>query len=641
VSCYSADVVFIRSSDVSSPDQRRLETATRFYGVNLKFVTLHGESRARVLSRAVERRATVAVVIEANALALVNEKVLLRLANRKPGGSIPLLILGVTPQTDPTLLRTWSGGAAIRGERVTALRSPRYNIGHFENFTQQLSDADISFPGSEAVYFLVGEDTRAQEIMKVRDDGRVFPVFLETVVNQVQVFLDCSGRPSVRAASEWNPENMAQEFTGLAPVMMFVKYSAGDRGWHALYHYANLTIDDPWLREPYGYLNYKNLLAEMERHNFHSTIAFIPWNYDRSDPEVVSLFRDHPYRFSICIHGDNHDHKEFTDYQSKPLAVQISALKQALVRMEKFHVLTGIPYDKVLVFPHSIAPQGTLEALKTYNYLATVNSSNVPMDSAHPALVPFALRSFTVEFANFASIRRYPVEVPTPANFVAMNEFLDNPLFFYCHHDFFTGGIDSFSGVADQVNRIEPKTKWVSAGEIGRHLYLVKLRDDTNYDILSFSSDLRVDNMSRRDLIFHVRKPEDGHAAIQSVRVDGQNYMYRLHDGYLDLSVPVLAGKSRSVVIEYENDLNSTGVDISKNFDRTYVLRMASDFRDIKLSRYAAGRVLIAMYYNHDATRDWALVCIVMLTACLIWVACRVRSSVRRSDGMKDAGIVS
>ena len=65
--------------------------------------------------------------------------------------------------------------------------------------------------------------------------------------------------------------------------MIFAKYGAGDRGWHALHHDANLTIDDPWLREPYGHLDYKDLLTEMERHNFHTTIAFIPWNYDRSE----------------------------------------------------------------------------------------------------------------------------------------------------------------------------------------------------------------------------------------------------------------------------------------------------------------------------------------------------------------------
>ena len=30
---------------------------------------------------------------------------------------------------------------------------------------------------------------------------------------------------------------------------------------------------------------YKGLLQEMQKVNFHTTIAFIPWNFDRSRPE--------------------------------------------------------------------------------------------------------------------------------------------------------------------------------------------------------------------------------------------------------------------------------------------------------------------------------------------------------------------
>ena len=103
--------------------------------------------------------------------------------------------------------------------------------------------------------------------------------------------------------------------------------------------------------KPYGHLIYEDLLKEMERHDFHTTIAFIPWNYDRSEAETVALFRSHPERFSICVHGDNHDHKEFDDFESKPLSLQITAIKQSLARMEKFQSLTGIPYDNVFVFP--------------------------------------------------------------------------------------------------------------------------------------------------------------------------------------------------------------------------------------------------------------------------------------------------
>ena len=67
--------------------------------------------------------------------------------------------------------------------------------------------------------------------------------------------------------------------------------------------------------------------------------------------------------------------------------------------MEKFQALTGIRYDSVFVFPHSIGTESILEELKTYNFLATVNSSNVPMDRSQPSAPLFALRPVTLSFA--------------------------------------------------------------------------------------------------------------------------------------------------------------------------------------------------------------------------------------------------
>ncbi|MGB0107437.1 MAG: hypothetical protein WBP52_02955, partial [Terriglobales bacterium] len=47
---YATDVVFIRASDASSPEQRQLELATRFYGLNLDFVTLGAKNSELALS---------------------------------------------------------------------------------------------------------------------------------------------------------------------------------------------------------------------------------------------------------------------------------------------------------------------------------------------------------------------------------------------------------------------------------------------------------------------------------------------------------------------------------------------------------------------------------------------------------------
>jgi hypothetical protein len=591
--CYAAEVVLIRSPASSSTEQEQLEIAARLYGLDLKIVIASSSNDDLALRSAVERDDTVGVAIAANALAFVNQNALLRALHRRGGSDVPLLILGVARGLDPALLRAWSGGTAFGCKRLESPPPSQYVFGRVAGLTEQLADLEFPFPMKDASYLELGENSATQRITSIRHDQRVFPVFIETAIRQRKLFVACAVPPD---ESSNDREGIVSAFLRIAPAAMFSRYCAGERGWHALHHYANFTIDDPWLRQPYGYLDYQGLLGEMEKHGFHTSIAFIPWNFDRSQSGVVSLFRNHPERFSIAIHGDNHDHKEFTDYRNKPLAVQVADLKQSLARMEKFQALTGIPYDKVMIFPHSIAPERTLEALKTYNYLATINSTNVPQDAVKPSALSFDLRSVTLSFAGFPSISRYPAAVPVPEEFVAINEFLGNPLLFYAHSDLFARGIDAFDGVADEVNKLEPDTEWRSLGEIVRHLYLVKQRDDSNYDVLAFSSSICLDNVSGRDSIFYAEKQESGGQIIKSVIVDGQQQPYRLRNGYLDFTVSIPKGNTRCVVVQYENDLELASIGTSKDSLVDYFLRMASDFRDIYLSKSAVGPAIIRFY---------------------------------------------
>ncbi len=594
---YSADVVFIRAAGGPSTEQEQLEAATKFYGLNLQVIMARSASDDLAIRGAVEREETVGVAISANALGAVNKEALLQVLHHRQGGSAPVFIVGVAPDTDTNLLRSWSGSTALGCKGTENPSASQYVFGRVDSLTWQLADLEVPVSTRDALYLVPGENKAAQLISGVRHENQVSPVFIEAVVQQAKVFVTCAAPSGENLA---DGDDTVDAFLRVAPAMIFVRYCAGERGWHALHQYANLTIDDPWLRQPYGYVDYEGLFREMERHGFHTTIAFIPWNYDRSEPGVVSLFRNHPERFSISIHGDNHDHKEFTDYQSKPLAGQIADLKQSLARMERFQALTGIPHDNVMIFPHSIAPEKTLEALKTYNYLATVNSTNVPQGAAKPKGLTFALRPVTLSFAGFPSISRYSVAGPISKPYIAINEFLGNPLLFYGHSDDFAKGIDGFDSVADEVNKLEPDTQWRSLGDVIRHQYVVKLRSDSNYDVLSFSSSICLDNVSGRDSIFYVRKEETGPQAINSLTVDGQRYEYRLQDGSVNFSLPVPAGKTRFAVIQYENDFNLASVATSNDSSVVYFLRKSSDFRDIYLSKSAAGLAFIRFYNEHE-----------------------------------------
>jgi hypothetical protein len=309
------------------------------------------------------------------------------------------------------------------------------------------------------------------------------------------------------------------------------------------------------------------------------------------------------------------------------LGVQIDDLRQSLARMDRFQALTGIPYDKVMIFPHSIAPEKTLAALKNENYLATINSSNVPMDASRASDLSFDLRSATLNFGGFSSIRRYSMEGSLPQSVLAVNMFLENPLLFYAHQDFFSSGIDAFDSQADFVNRFQPDTRWRSLGEIVKHLYVVRLRDDEDYDVFSFASTVALENAFGRDALFYVRKPESDRPA--TVSVDQQSWPYVLRDGYLEMRIPIAAGKARSLSITYESGRPSRAIGIDKRSIRVYCLRIASDFRDITVARFGLGRSFIRLYQENGEPLRLLMVSVFILTVLLAVGAWRLRMIIK------------
>src|SRR5579862_9704120 len=133
--CCSADMVLIRSAGETPSEQRELEIASEFYGLDLRVVTA-GDSADQILT-SIRRSATVAVAIEADALANVDQKALLRALHRTGGSNVPLLILGITPETNPTLLKAWSGGAVAGVQPLSSAGSLHYLVGSLAGVTDQ------------------------------------------------------------------------------------------------------------------------------------------------------------------------------------------------------------------------------------------------------------------------------------------------------------------------------------------------------------------------------------------------------------------------------------------------------------------------------------------------------------------------
>ncbi len=266
--------------------------------------------------------------------------------------------------------------------------------------------------------------------------------------------------------------------------------------------------------------------------------------------------------------------------------------------MKEFTKLTGIPFDPVMIFPHEIAPEKTLGLLKKYNFLATLNGSNIPIGSPKPADPLFDLRNVTLKYEDFPSLSRI---APDDMNhyMIAVDLYLELPILLYSHHEYFSDGINSFNSTADYINKIQPNIKWENLGSIIRHLYLERLRNDGNLDIYTYSNNILLKNKNDKDKKFYIRKYETSFPEIEKVLVNNKQFPFtKISNDTLSIVLKIPKNETRSFIVAYKNSGNNNLVNISKNNFRVNLLRIISDFRDLYFSKNSIGLAFTSHYYD-------------------------------------------
>ncbi|NPU84687.1 MAG: hypothetical protein HPY65_09385 [Syntrophaceae bacterium] len=210
-------------------------------------------------------------------------------------------------------------------------------------------------------------------------------------------------------------------------------------------YHASVIIDDPLLRENYGFLNFRKLLELMDKHNFFTSIAFIPFNYKRTDEKIAYLFRNRPDRFCLCVHGCDHEKGEFGNKDSNYLDMKVTL---ATARMIEHERRTGIPFERVMVFPQGIFSNAALEVLAKNGYWAAVNTEPLPVDGSLSSSFPFFLRYKPEDVADV----------------------ICDPIFIVLHHDYFKNGYEKLGVLVDELKSRISTIKWDSVGNIVRSI---------------------------------------------------------------------------------------------------------------------------------------------------------------------------
>src|SRR5262249_43674734 len=210
-----------------------------------------------------------------------------------------------------------------------------------------------------------------------------------------------------------------------------------------------------------------------EQSNFATSLAFIPWNYRRSQSRVAELFKKHPDRLSLSIHGCDHTDAEFGTIDETTLRSKAGA---ALKRMEWHQGLTGVPSDRMMVFPGGHFSSAALSALRDTNYLAAVNSTEFAVDCGPQDLrLRDVLDLAVMRYSNFPLfIRRYPERI---AEF-ALDLFLGKPALLVAHHEYFKNGYGPIQTFVEQINRLSKGITWSGLEAVARHACLTREGED-------------------------------------------------------------------------------------------------------------------------------------------------------------------
>jgi hypothetical protein len=357
---------------------------------------------------------------------------------------------------------------------------------------------------------------------------------------------------------------------------MFLKSVFKKRCWHNKHRWANFIIDDPLLRQSYGYLNYSDLVLKMDQSNFATTIAFIPWNYRRTESAVAQLLRNRPDRFSLCVHGCDHTNAEFgtTDVGALNCRVHLASN-----RMNAHRARTGLLHSDIMVFPQGKFSAEALKVLKSNNYLAAVNSGARSSSLAvnHNLTIGDFLELAIIRYGGFPLfLRRYP----GPLEGFAFDLFFGRPLLVVEHHTYLK---DRGKSLVEFIARLNTfgGLEWSGLNNILMKTYLERDVSDQTTECKLYTNSQIIENHDARDRTFILMKSHTDAVPIEHVLINGQTADFTVAGNFVQLAATIPAHASISVNIVYRDVLPCDQPQRSfRRATRVWTRRILSEFRD-------------------------------------------------------------
>lgn len=332
----------------------------------------------------------------------------------------------------------------------------------------------------------------------------------------------------------------------LLPFLGFCRHVFGERMWHPQQHYANLIIDDPGLQERHGFFSPRKLLSALRDLPFAVTIAFIPWNWNRTSQSASAFFVEQANHLSLCIHGCDHTGNEFGTGTFSDL-LSISYL--ALSRCSAMFRTTGVNVADVMVFPQGRFSKNAVAAIREAGYLAAANTSRFPKDAerGEVRLADLMQPAFT-RFSSFPILaRRYPHDTVL----CAIDLFLGRPLLAVEHHQYFDDGYRRCRDWFASINGLkDTRIEWRSLGNVAERVCRMRRLDDENIEVRFYTHRFLLEPFPYGSPTLHFRTAIQETDLIESVACNGAAVEFRIVDGEIRFEHPASSERELAIKIE-------------------------------------------------------------------------------------------
>jgi hypothetical protein len=373
-------------------------------------------------------------------------------------------------------------------------------------------------------------------------------IFLKIEYKGVPVFLSTS-KEIIDIDAELASQNfdVREHFLSAVPLVLYIKWAFAETCWNAPEANACLVIDDPLLKPTHGFVDFQELLSLMKQHKFSTNIAFIPWNWRRSAPEVVRLFKENPENYSVSVHGCDHTRAEFGTSNEQRLYWKS---QQALERMNRHQSITGIRYDPVMVFPQGIFSEAAMSAIKRTDLIGAVNNDVIPAGPQRRAVMISEMWDIAVMgYSNFPIFtRRYPWE--GIENF-AFDALLGKPAIAVIHHDYCSDRCERLVDFIDRLNALQCAPAWRSLGEVVRRSCRQREVSPGEVEVEMYGTELRIENRSDQPKRFVIRKRECDPSAIQRICVGSQKIAWKPVNGRIEFEIELKPGENQVIKIRF------------------------------------------------------------------------------------------